>query len=128
MIQFNTRKILAAITLKGRDRSVSSPGFARARLPLSSSATGDDLAPYAPKDLKYFWSRWDECQRRKPGLPYKTLYSAAVAMILAGWILSLMHRPFSPTWGSVLMVSGSLFGLGCCLKALLHKRRIARRR
>jgi hypothetical protein len=128
MIKFSTRKILAAITLRGQVRSLSSPGLERAQVPLTSAAAGDDPAPYAAKDLKLFWSRWDEYHRRKPGLSYKTLYSVAVAMILAGWLISLMHRPSSPVWGSVLMVGGSLFGVGCCLKALRQKRRLARRR
>jgi len=91
----------------------------------SSLAThGKDSIPYSAKELKYLWTMWDEAYRRQPPVRrYRNIYVWAVAVILAGGIISGMGQPFSVTLGGVLMLVGGLIGAWHWLKSLRCQRR-----
>ena len=101
----------------------SCQGSAGLRYGPGSPPATEDPAPFAAKELKCFWEKYDEARSsRQPGLSYKNVYIGAVGLILAGCFISLTGLSLSKTLGGILMLAGSVIGVCYSLKSLWQKK------
>ncbi|MGA9754095.1 MAG: hypothetical protein WBV23_03035 [Desulfobaccales bacterium] len=96
--------------------------------PGSPPAT-EDPAPFAAKELKYFWEKYDEARSsRQPHLSNKNIYIGAVGLVLVGCFINLTGLSLPKPLGSILMLAGSVIGVCSILKSLWQEKVRAHRR